>query len=168
MRIFFAIPLDIKTQTKLASLHNYRKSEAISERIISKENLHITVTFIGEVENVSQYIEVLDNVKLHDFDVQTNNEMQYFRDTLVISIQKNNNLLLLKQTIDSLLKDKNLLPEKKYSYLPHITLARKTRGEIFKNPILDFCVDKVVLYQSILSGNNVEYRIIKEVSLLKE
>lgn len=168
MRIFYAIPLDTCAQAKLYNLHNYRECKSEIERVVSGENLHITLTFIGEVEDVTPYLEILDLVKMNTFQLQTQDTMQYFRDTLVIALQKHNDILVLKQTIDTLLKEKQLLPEKRYNYIPHVTLARKARGEIFKNPILDICVDKVVLYQSILNGNRVEYRIMREVNLLKE
>lgn len=168
MRLFYAVSLDKDTQLKLYKFHNYRTNPNVTERIVPQENLHITLTFIGETEDITPHLEVMDLIKMYSFRVKTQSTMQYFKDTLVIALRKSNDIMRLKQVLDSHLKDKNLLPDKRYNYVPHITLARKTSGEILQNPVLDICVDKVVLYQSILNDNRVEYRIVKEVNLLKE
>src|SRR5690554_4606138 len=97
MRLFYAVSLHKDTQRKLYEFHDYRTSKGEFERIVPQENLHITLTFIGEVVDITPYLEVMDLIEVQSFIVKTQSAMQYFRDTLVIALQKSNEIMRLKQ-----------------------------------------------------------------------
>ncbi|WP_456371508.1 RNA 2',3'-cyclic phosphodiesterase [Methanocaldococcus sp.] len=172
MRLFIAIDIPEKLKEKIANFQKQIKMKGI--KLVEKENLHITVKFLGEVdENLLNEILNLDlsikpvKIKLNQLNVFPN--MNYIR---VIWIGAyGDNLIKIFEDVDKKLA--NLGFKKEREYVPHLTIGRvkfienkkqlKDKIEKFKDiDFGEFEAKKLKLYKSTLTPNGPIYEVIKE------
>lgn len=99
---------------------------------IKPQNVHMTLNFLGNIESsrINRIIDVLDTLKYHSFDFETNSTIGAFPNRrkprvlwLGVSQQTAANLINLKKMVDSNLVKIDFNLEKR-RYNPHLTLAR--------------------------------------------
>ncbi len=181
-RLFIAIdlPQDIKESI-------YERCLIIKDtnlRLISKDNIHITLRFIGDVDD-GQIIIVKEALrqtvkKMVSFHFRISNNLSCFpkiekAKVLFIGIEKREESFLgLSQILEEELCRASFKKETR-QYIPHITLARTKNPcniiDIVKEIRFDlneeiFC-NKVTLFESILRRNGPQYNIIGEYDLKK-
>ncbi len=143
-------------------------------RWIDKEQLHLTLRFIGEVDGGTflDIRESLESVRLEPFDIQLKG-IGYFPPrksprVLWVGVEKSDSLLMLRNRVESVLVKTGLPPEgRKYS--PHITIARlknthssKVGNFISINSLYEseqFQVNEFYLYSSTLTSKGAIHTI---------
>ena len=184
MRIFVAIDLPHDLKKEIFPLAE-KVAKEIPLRLVAKENLHLTLVFLGE-RNESQLEQIKKTLKsvtegFSPFTLVFKN-LTVFPDNkrprgiwFNLGGQKEKVFSLYKKVIDGLLKNGLKLEEKYFEYSPHCTIGRfpekiKMPGNISQkinwvNLNKSFLVEKVILYQSKLSLKGPEYFKLGEFGL---
>ncbi|CAB3288339.1 RNA 2',3'-cyclic phosphodiesterase [Methanocaldococcus lauensis] len=172
MRLFIAIDIPEELKEKIATFQKQIKMKGI--KLVEKENLHITVKFLGDVdENLLSKILDLDlsikpiKIKLNQLNVFPN--MNYIRVIWIGAYGEN--LIKIFEDVDKKLA--NLGFKKEREYVPHLTIGRvkfienkkqlKNKIEKFKDiDFGEFEAKKLKLYKSTLTPSGPIYEVIKE------
>jgi len=142
------------------------------------ENLHLTLKFLGEVdeEKLDKVRESLRNLKFEKFEVSLV-ELGVFSEKFIRIVwlgvdKKNEDLWKLQEKIDERLKE---LFEEERRFMGHITIARVKKVENKKKFIekingieikkLKFDVNRFYLIESKLKPEGPEYKVIEEYRL---
>jgi 2'-5' RNA ligase len=149
-------------------------------RWVPEENLHLTLRFIGEVEEprLAEIAGALSRVKSGPFSL-TVSGVGHFKNgrrirSIWAGIEQNDALNQLQSRVDSALRHAELPPDGR-RFTPHITLARLTSGSAHQvggwieanAPFRaePFVVDHFVLYDSYLSHTGALYSPVAEFPL---
>ncbi|HID47513.1 MAG TPA: RNA 2',3'-cyclic phosphodiesterase [Methanothermococcus okinawensis] len=169
MRCFLAIELSEEIVEELENLKKNFKIEGI--KLVERENLHITVKFLGEVEEKT--VEEIKNIDLSMEPVESRIKglgvfprENYIR---VIWVGASNLVPLFKE-VDRKLEDLNFRREREY--IPHVTIGRvkflrnrkllKERIEKYRDvDIGTQYVESIVLMRSILTRGGPIYEVLK-------
>ncbi len=176
LRLFTGLSIPVLLRQRLTLL----ESVMPGARWITRENYHITLTFIGDVdegvaEDIDEAFEALRGKKFKlrlkgagCFAHHGDNKM------LWIGVEESEPLQRLKDKIDRALQVYKI-PFEKRKYVPHVTLARLTNvddariGEFIQAHNLfaseEFEVDSFILYQSHLTKHGSEYEELKDYAL---
>jgi 2'-5' RNA ligase len=178
IRLFVAIPLPVDVRAQLGAL----QSGLSNARWIDKENMHLTMRFIGEVHEpdvqeidsvLSQLIEPAIPVELHG--------LGYFErrgraHSVWVRIKKSDALVHLQAKIERTLVTFGLEPEKR-KYTPHVTLARihdmpverlvPWLSEIGDFSVPVFMADQFVLVETIRGHGGATYTPIARYDLFE-
>lgn len=178
MRVFVAVPLDDETRHRLAHLVGERVS-AMPGRAVSPEKWHLTLRFLGEVEepDVDRIRHAVDAADLGAaFPMAWGGFGAFPRSSrasvMWIGVARGLEPLAdLADSVDGALETAGFEPEDR-PFRPHLTIARMrppedvrpvTRGEPF--PDVAMRVDRVTLYQSRLGRGGANYTVIDEFDL---
>jgi len=148
-------------------------------RWIEARNLHITLRFIGEVEEglAAEIDETLANLCVPAFALSLDGFGTFGRSKpnhLWASVERAPALLHLQARVEAALARQGLVPEGR-KYVPHVTLARFKDAPVSR--IQDFIarnspfragpwpVDHFVLYRSHLGRSGAEYEALAEYPL---
>ena len=180
-RLFVGIPLSEEVQKKITSFSEVLKRSSGEFRFVSVENLHITLSFLGDVEeeNISFVVEKLTSVLTHHgtikIDVVGSGVFPAAGRINVVWVGLKNEILkdLIKKINATLSINASHEEE-----TPHVTIARVKSGknkekirevvEQFRH--FDFgtlVADNIVLYESELTSAGPIYHIVKEFGLVK-
>jgi RNA 2',3'-cyclic 3'-phosphodiesterase len=130
MRIFVAIPL---SQTVRNSLSALRQPSWSAVRWEHPSDFHITLRFIGDVDNsrqYEQYKQVLSTVQPSEFNLTFRGVGHFPADptrelkVLWAGVELAPELIALQKTISTALEANGLRKDKFSDYNPHITLGR--------------------------------------------
>ncbi len=169
LRLFFAVTLPEHIKEEAANLAKIKEENIW--RWTTKENLHLTIVFIGYAteEQLPQIIEA-GQYAVEDFqsfilkckEISYGPEMQ--KRMIWLNLEKNEFLLQLKIKLEKALESNGIdFQEENREFKPHITLARLKFGadrpmEQIKKPYLkDFPVEEIVLFSSSLKKAGAEY-----------
>ena len=172
MRLFLAIDIPENLKEEIAKFQEQFKIKGI--KLVEKENLHITVKFLGEVdeEKLKEILNLdlsIQPIKIKLKTLGTFPNSNYIR---VIWIGAyNNNLVEIFKEIDKKLSTLGFKKER--SYIPHLTIGRvkfidnkkKLKDRIDKYGDIDFGefeAKHIKLYKSTLTPNGPIYEVIKE------
>ena len=130
MRLFTAICFDEETKNALFAAQNFAKN--FSEGNFSeKENLHLTLVFIGETERTEEIESALSEIEFPTFSFKISGTGTFEKKIFWAGTEENENLENLQKEVFEKLKSLGLEPEER-EFVPHITLARKFKpGENF-------------------------------------
>ncbi len=167
MRIFIGIP--IVENIKERMYENYIKHLSIKGlKPVTKNNLHITLKFIGEVskEEIEKISTVLKNISFDTFDTETGDidafpSMKQPRVIFIKLVKSQDKIKELFSLIEKRLFKIKINKEKR-TFHPHITIARvkkhaNTSIPRFTIPAFSLYIDRFVLYESILKPQGPEY-----------
>ena len=136
MRLFVAICFDEKTKNAL-----YSAIEAAEKgskgKFSAKENLHLTLVFIGETERVEEIKSTLEEIEFPDFDIAIEGIGTFEKGIFWAGIAENEELSAIQKMVKEKLEALGFVFEER-EYVPHITLARKFA------PAEDFCGAAVI------------------------
>lgn len=177
MRTFIALDLPREIIKEISGIQKIlKKQRLLTGNFTEPENLHLTLKFLGEVEDdkISEIKKRLSEIKLDSFDIEVG-EVGVFTKQFVkiIWIKLNGKGIFdLQKEIDEKLSD---LFEKEERFMSHITIARvkhvSSKKELLdylksiKPKKLKFYCDKFYLKKSELKANGPEYEGIAEYSL---
>jgi 2'-5' RNA ligase len=156
-----------------------RMGGIIGARWQREDQLHLTLRFIGEVDTrqANDIAECLSGVRHPAFDVGLGAPGTFDRkgriDTLWIAVSPAEPVKALHNKVDRALSRIGIAPETR-AFLPHITLARFSRGagsldgylsvaESVRPP--SFRVDAFCLYESRLTHDGASYMVIERYPL---
>lgn len=175
-RVFVGIPISYKLVQACSRLQQAFKGVR-TIRWMPEENLHITVLFIGEVEEVKipelmqLFSEISSNTKPFELEL---GRYTYFPEAkprmIWAQFKANESFVLLaaetRRALGHLCADKQ---EKEA--IPHVTLARfkylpaQSRKALLPSPPMQLKVDAVNLYESFLSSSGARYEVVESFSL---
>jgi len=176
IRLFVGLDIPETVRTQLAGLcHGLPRA-----RWISPENFHITVRFIGEVDEgrAEDIDDVLAGVEIPAFEAGLAGVGAFGREhqahTLWARVAAGAPVAALHDKVDRALQRVGLEPDRR-KFLPHVTLARlkatpvervehfKAAHAMFRTD--PFLVDRFVLFSSLLSKSGAIYRAEAEYPL---
>lgn len=175
IRLFVGLALPEELARRLESLGG----GIPGARWIEARNLHVTLRFIGEVEEglAAEIDETLAELRAPGFQVALDGFGTFGRakpNHLWAAVDKAPGLLHLQAKVEAALARMGLVPEGR-KYLPHVTLARFKDAPVGR--IQDFIarnspfqagpwpVDRFVLFSSHLGRNGAEYQAVADYPL---
>ncbi len=127
MRLFLAITLDNNIKDELCMVQKRLQIAGVKGNFTTRENMHLTLAFIGEYSEPEYVSDVLSQVDLEPVRLVIDG-FGSFGDLFWIGIKEDKGLLTNVKRIRRALAD-NAIPFDKKKFLPHITIARKIRYE---------------------------------------
>ncbi len=172
MRLFLAIDIPEEIKEEISKFQGQLKMKGI--KLVEKENLHITVKFLGEIdeETLKEILNLdlsIQPVKIKLKTLGTFPNSNYIR-VIWIGVY-NENLIEIFKEVDKKLS--NLGFKREGEYVPHLTIGRvkfidnkkKLKDRIEKYKDVDFGefeAQHIKLYKSTLTPNGPIYEVIKE------
>lgn len=127
MRLFVAINLTDEIKNSLYGCIKELESCCIKGRFTLKENLHLTIVFIGETDRPQEAIQAMDTVKSPPVELAFGGLGRFARrdgDIYWVGVQKTEPLKrLYRELFDALKEAKFSLQDKDFK--PHLTLGRQ-------------------------------------------
>ena len=128
MRLFIAIQFDEQILQELTHYQTTLKSNGVTGNFSRKENLHITLAFIGEYGDPDNVLDAMEEVTFRPFDIDLDGVGQ-FGDIFWAGLAHNPGLEAYVKRLRRQLAAQGI-PFDKKRFSPHITLVRKTAGNI--------------------------------------
>ncbi|MFH7903457.1 MAG: RNA 2',3'-cyclic phosphodiesterase [Candidatus Aenigmatarchaeota archaeon] len=171
MRAFIAYFLKEDLKEKIEKIQKELKNlNAFQAKFVEKENLHLSFTFLGEVEDVNPIIKKLESFRNYGkIEAKLKNLLlipskEYFR-VIAIGVESDKAEKLRKEIFEKIGGDSKPL---------HLTLCR-VKSVSNKQKVLeyqqkfnleeDIVIDKICLVKSTLTFSGPIYEIIHEISL---
>lgn len=169
---FMAVPLPRSLKEKFAGWQRELKPTLPYKNWVHPDDLHITLKFLGAVENEKLYalMESMKRIeRLSAFSLMTGTLGTFGNPkkprVLWVDVEQKRELFRLQQFVEEIALDIGFQQEKR-SYSPHITLAKKWHGSMqnlseLKQGYTDrqtLSVNQIVLYQ-IHPGKNPKYAV---------
>lgn len=175
VKLFVAMDLPSEVKDYMYGLQGRLKSPAAKIKFVSKKHFHLTVKFLGEVDEskVPEIVERLSKLKRQKVGVRLSGlgffPSEHDARVVWVGMEPEGKVNKIAQDVDGELLD--LFPgEQKFS--PHLTLGRvkevKKKEEFLKKARevkiepLQFELSWLRLYKSVLKGSAFEYVCIKE------
>ena len=147
MRLFIAICFDENMLDSLVEIQDDLVRSGVKGNYTPRENLHMTLAFIGEYDDPEQIEEVMRNVPLRSFSVKLSG-YQPFKDMFFANLEDNENLRDYVKRLRKALLDEEI-PFDRKSFLPHITLLRK--ADVIDEPDLSELIQEQTMSVSAIS-----------------
>ena len=134
MRLFIAVNFPKEIKNELESNAEYIKSHVERGNFSRRENYHITLAFLGEVEpkRVTDIKRVMEKTDFESFALTLGKFGVFKRnggDILWRSIEKSDPLIRLRDTLVRSLTENGFRIDEN-AFRPHITLSRETFGAL--------------------------------------
>lgn len=123
MRLFIAVHFSKEVKYALLSAIEELKAQTVKGSFTRPENLHLTLAFIGESENVSAIRGVIDRCAAPAFEMAISGA-GHFGNLYWVGIEKNQKLNSLAENIRTELRRSGFEIENR-AFKPHITIARQ-------------------------------------------
>lgn len=146
MRIFYALPLPQESAEALFNASLSLRGRLLGGSVTPKENLHVTVSFVGNVNEIKT--DILAEILREAASRNRPPELQFCEPTMLrgadlicSKIKPNEELFKINRDLVMLLGQKGFTVEKRFT--PHVTLIRRP---VFRIPFAqlkseaDFCV----------------------------
>ena len=177
MRLFVGIPIAEKVKKNIMAFQKELFESGADLKLVSTQNLHFTLKFLGEVSShdVEKIKSKLEVIKMKKTIVELSGVGVFPNEKLVrvvwVGIKENKKFVSLVKNVQESLKD---VKKEDYSQVVvHLTVARvrsslnfgKLLGAVKQfqgNSFGSFVVDRFVLYESVLTGKESVYYVIKE------
>lgn len=167
MRCFIGLNFNSNALNKINNLSISLKKSGIKGNYTSKENIHLTLLFLGEVslEKAEKIKESLERLEFSSFDI-TVNEITKLKDIIILKIEKSDELISLQKEVVK--KVKSILPniKEENDFYPHITLVRENKDNIYKKISVIDKVSSIILFSSERINGKLQYiKKYKKVSI---
>ena len=165
MRLFIAICFDENMLDSLTEIQDDLMRCGVKGNYTVRENLHMTLAFIGETQEADAVREVMKSIPVERSRLSFS-EYGNFKDTMWIGIKGNQKIKKYAADLRKGLKEKGV-PCDMSKFEPHVTLIRSQKGkrpEGLKVPSADMTVTKVSLMKSEMKDGKRVYREIFSVS----
>lgn len=172
MRLFITVNMDEKVRDEIYRVIPTVRAGSSGGNFVPKENLHITMLFLGEVpdDEVNLVTEAME-LAVKDtavFKLWINNLGSFqHRETKILWAGVDGDLPQLEELYNRLVKnirERKIPHDAKPRYTPHVTLARKVKKDSKVNEAEiklqtdPWQVDSLELYQSTFSDSGVKYK----------
>ena len=169
MRCFISIDLSVKATKEIARLQRIIKPYFVG-KITSSENLHLTLKFLGEIEDdtLNEIKKGLSSIKYHPFEL-TLEGIGVFSQEIIKIVWVKVSTVPLQQLIDNCLSD---IFKPEHRFMGHVTIARvkklKDKDKFLKLinstniNMITFIVREFYLKESILTKEGPIYKVINK------
>ena len=123
MRLFFALCFDEEMEKSILQVQNQLRQAGVRGRYTNKENLHLTLSFIGEYPNPKKVLQVAQSIKHHGFSCQSL-YLQSFREMILLRMRVDKSLYEYVDLLREGLEEQKI-PFDPKDFKPHITLIRQ-------------------------------------------
>ena len=123
MRLFIAIPFDAQTTDALCAVQRACRGEGVYGSYTRRENLHLTLAFLGEVRDPRPVVSVLQSVPVPSLNLSFR-KPSLFRDILVAELAHDTALTQYAKELRAALDDAGIEYDRK-PFRPHVTLIRR-------------------------------------------
>ena len=166
MRLFIAINFDDAFLDALVSMQEDLKSAGAIGNFTKRENLHMTLAFIGDYGNPEDVIDAMATARFRPLDIRLEG-VQQFREMYFAKTADNQGLDAYVRRLRRSLADSNI-PFDRKKFSPHITLIRKVSylngvPAIPDLPEADTRIESVSLMRSERGRNGMIYTEIGSV-----
>ena len=172
MRCLIGIDLSVETTKEIERLQRIIKPHFVG-KITSSENLHLTLKFLGEIEDATldEVKKKLSSIEHQSFEL-TLNELGVFSKKFIKMVWVEVSTVSLQPLVDNCLKD---IFEPEHRFMGHITIARVKKIEdkqSFLKLINATTINKIIftvrefyLKESILTNEGPIYKVIDKYCL---
>lgn len=168
MRLFIAVPFTEEFQGALIRVQNEMRTNGVRGNFSRKENLHLTVAFLGEVQDPKPVINALESVPVPKMTLQTG-RLGNFGELLWIGLKKNPALEHYVADVRHTLDSVGVRYDRK-KFKAHVTLVRRADwpyrvqvSELADEPGISMNVERVVLMKSERVNGKLTYTVVGEV-----
>lgn len=169
MRLFIAIQFDNRIIESITRFQERLKSQGVRGNYTKRENLHITLAFIGDYGNPDDVLDAMEQVEFKPLEISLDG-VGHFGDLFWAGIADNQELVNYVKRLRHALSE-NGLPYDKKKFSPHITLIRKCnyKGEqqipVTEPPKGNMRATRVSLMKSERGRNGMVYTEIGSVEI---
>ena len=172
MRCFIGIDLPVEATKEIERLQKIINPHFVG-KITSSKNLHLTLKFLGEIEDttLNEVKKKLSAIEHQSFQL-TLNGLGVFSQQFIKMVWVKVSTVSLQPLIDNYLKD---IFEPEHRFMGHITIARVKKIEdkqsflkLINNTTINkiiFAVREFYLKESILSNEGLIYKVIEKYCL---
>ena len=149
MRLFTAVNFTPEVKDELMRAVSALKAASVSGGFTARENLHLTLAFIGETEEEDRARDALESVRFGAFELELS-ALGHFGDIQWAGVRENEKLKKLAADVQSALRGQGFDIEKR-GFSPHITLGRRVRlrdGAMLYEPKAKMTVKSISLMKS--------------------
>ncbi|MEG1528468.1 MAG: RNA 2',3'-cyclic phosphodiesterase [Clostridia bacterium] len=177
MRLFIALKLPEQTVNNLVKMQDQLAPYKSKGNFIPRQNLHITIKFLGEIyaDKLYSLYSLLDSVKDYLATTLSIQQVSTLKgaNIVIAKLKCDQNLLTLERYLTNKLEELQFTIEHR-SYNPHITLIRQYAfelpfSEVVKNITIynkPFVADELTLYSTQFNASGlVAYNPIYSVKL---
>ncbi len=144
MRLFIAINFDDQTKGHIADIQQQLQKTCFGGSFSSKENLHLTLAFLGEQTRTNNIIHVMETCAFTPFTIAFDQVGRFRRDggdIYWIGVRHCPPLLTLQSSLEDGLRSYHFELENR-KFTPHVTLARQVvKDETFTPIFQPFSMD---------------------------
>ena len=161
MRLFIALRFDDNTIDRLIQLQDVMRNAGIEGRFVPRENLHLTLLFIGEYKNPDDVLDLMDEIDFKPFHMRMEH-IERYRDLYTVAFSVNNELQAYVRRLRRALGDGGVPFDRKKFY-PHVTMVRKASCKEDRPmlpddlPDMDIEISRVSLMRSEQGKNGMVY-----------
>lgn len=158
MRLFIAIHFSDEVKRVLLHATEDIRRRALSGRFTRPENLHLTLAFIGESDDVAAIRQAVDRSAVPPFDL-TVGGFGHFGNLYWVGIRPDPILSGLAERLQSALRESGFDIERR-AFKPHITVARKVAASASLHidvPETGMTVERLSLMKSDRPGGRLTY-----------
>ena len=162
MRLFIALIFEDSVLEMLTGFQEELRKQGVRGNYTLRENLHITLAFIGEYGNPDEILDVMETVPFRPVELKFEG-YQHYRDMYFARIADNPGLESYVRRLRRALAAKDI-PFDRKNFRPHITLVRKVsfrNGSIEGAPRIEdqngFVAQRVSLMRSERGKNGMIY-----------
>ena len=166
MRLFIAIRLSDAMKDALTATQDEMYAHGVRGNFTTRENMHLTLAFIGEYPNKEQVMDALSSVSFSSFSIALKG-MGCFRDLWWAGMEESAPLAAVVRRIRRALAE-NEIPFDKKRFSPHITLIRKASGKMAGIQIdtVSMPVESISLMRSDRGKRGMIYTAVGEIKAL--
>lgn len=124
MRLFIALPFSSGVTEGLSKVGSELKAAGVSGSFAPRQNLHLTLAFLGEVNDAKPVISAINSVRLSETEIGFG-KFSMFGDILVVEMTKNDALARYVCDLRRALDAAGIGYDKK-PFRAHVTLVRRT------------------------------------------
>ena len=162
MRLFIAILFDDVAVEAISSIRDRLHDEASSGAFVPRENLHLTLEFLGECTAAERYdaAAAIDSVPFQPFPINLDHLGRLQRpdgDLLWIGAEESRELMALQRNLHKELLSRGFHLEKR-RFRPHITLARRAFVPVLPSSIVTVSTEAAAI--SLMLSERVDHRMI--------
>ncbi len=179
IRAFIAFEIDENIKNEIMKIEEEIKENRIDIKLVEKENLHITLKFLGNIEKrlLEKIFSILDNIKEKKFEISVE-DIGAFPNEKNIRVlwagikEGKENIIRIQKELDNKLLSLGF--KKEEDFIPHITFGRiksfRNKEKLikifeeYKGYFFGKCIiDRLILKKSILTPHGPIYYNLKEV-----
>ena len=161
MRLFIGLPIDIKTKNILLNVQKELQNKGLSGNFTLKNNLHMTLFFLGEVQEnrINDLIELVNRYNdTYDLELE---KIEKLKDMLIYKVSKSERIINLYKSLKEDLNNLEYSFDDKEKFYPHITIARQIKFRSINDIVFEHKIiskeNKLVLFESTRINNVLTY-----------